>query len=193
MRVPWTLSAELPKMETPVPAVLANAAHPIPLTVLLRLGTALGLTSIAVLLKLSLGSAFIQSPFLVFFAAIMLSARAGGLTTGLLACAFAVGSIDYFFLPPALSLTIADPSRLAELLLFVLESLLIVWLTASLHAERRSSAAYVLGALEALRQEREALAKAEAERWRRVVLLLTRFLEQTPTPGLARVAALPTG
>src|SRR5262249_19106957 len=43
----------------------------------------------------------------LFFAAVMVSAWYGGLGTGLLAAALAVGTIDYFFLPPPSARVIA--------------------------------------------------------------------------------------
>jgi signal transduction histidine kinase len=97
------------------------------------------------------------APFILFFAAVVVSSWYGGLGPGLLAIAIAALVTDYFFLPPTQSLHMTQSSFL-ELLLFLLAALLIAWLTAALRsAYRRAEAAQI----------REKLARAEAERAQR--------------------------
>lgn len=97
------------------------------------------------------------APFILFFAAVVVSSWYGGLGPGLLAIAMAALVTDYFFLPPTHSLAMNQSSFL-ELFLFVLAALLISWLTAALRsAYRRAEAAQI----------REQLARAEAERAQR--------------------------
>ena len=94
------------------------------------------------------------APFILFFAAVVVSSWYGGLGPGLVAIATAVLVTDYFFLPPTHSPAM-DRSSFLELFLFLLAALLISWLTAALRsAYRRAEAA----------QLREQLARAEAER-----------------------------
>jgi signal transduction histidine kinase len=68
----------------------------------------------------------------LFFAAVALSARAGGLGPGLLATALSVLALDYFFLPPVYALGVAWADGLC-LAVFVLAALLF----SSLHAAQR--------------------------------------------------------
>ncbi len=85
-----------------------------------------------------------QSPFLVFFAAVMASAWYGGMGAGLLATALTALAADYFFMPPAYSLFLKGSSDTARLGLFILVSLMII----SLSSARRQL-------VKALRQERD--------------------------------------
>lgn len=97
------------------------------------------------------------APFILFFAAVVVSSWYGGLGPGLVAIAIAALVTDYFFLPPTQSLAMNQSSFL-ELFLFLLAALLIAWLTAALRsAYRRAEAAQI----------REKLARAEAERAQR--------------------------
>ena len=85
-----------------------------------------------------------RSPFLVFFAAVMVSAWYGGLGAGLCATASAASAATYFFLPPIYLLRVDDPGDLVRLGIFVLVSLLLV----SLSSTRRQL-------VRALRHERD--------------------------------------
>ena len=73
---------------------------------LLRYGVAVLAVGMAFLVKLLLDPLIVQeTPFLLVFGAIMISAWYGGLGPGLLAT-FAAGlATDYFFLPPTGSLS----------------------------------------------------------------------------------------
>jgi len=80
-----------------------------------------------------------ESPFLLFFGAVMLGAWFGGLGPGLLATALAALAADYFFLPPAHSLLIYDSGQGLLLALFVLEGSLLSLLVATMRSARRQS------------------------------------------------------
>jgi K+-sensing histidine kinase KdpD len=68
---------------------------------LLRYGVAGLAVALAVQLKLQLESvAVLETPFLLIFAAILVSTWYGGLGPGLVATAIATLIIDYLFLPP---------------------------------------------------------------------------------------------
>ncbi|MBD2102679.1 PAS domain S-box protein [Leptolyngbya sp. FACHB-261] len=125
---------------------------------LLRYGTAVLSVVLATILMLLLDPllAMTQSPFLLFFGAVMVSAWYGGLGPGLLATALSGLISTYFFLPPiySLSLSLVNGSRLS---LFLLEGALISVLSNALHVAKQ-------------RVER-ALAKLQSseERYRRLV------------------------
>jgi K+-sensing histidine kinase KdpD len=75
----------------------------------------------ALLVKLVLKSVIEQeSPFLIFFAPVLVSALYGGMRAGLLATFLAASLSDYFFLYPAYSLLNHDLGQNMQLLLFVL-------------------------------------------------------------------------
>ncbi|MBD2034925.1 PAS domain S-box protein [Leptolyngbya sp. FACHB-321] len=112
----------------------------------LRYGVALFCVLLALVLMLGLGSwmPIGSSPFLVFFAAVMVSAWYGGLGAGLCATAIAALAATYFFLPPIYVLRVSAPGDLVRLGIFVLTSLLLV----SLSSTRREL-------VRALRHERD--------------------------------------
>src|SRR5215210_496680 len=80
-----------------------------------------------------------ESPFFLFFGAVMLGAWFGGMGPGLLATALAALAADYFFLPPAHSLLIYDSGQGLLLALFVLEGCLLSLLVATMLSARRQS------------------------------------------------------
>src|SRR5215210_3528595 len=80
-----------------------------------------------------------ESPFLLFFGAVMLGAWFGGLGPGLLATALAALAADYFFFSPAHSLLIYDSGQGLLLALFVLEGSLLSLLVATMRSARRQS------------------------------------------------------
>ncbi|MBI3950424.1 MAG: PAS domain S-box protein, partial [Acidobacteria bacterium] len=112
---------------------------------LLRYGVAILSVALALLLTLRFSPLKNDSPFPLFFAAVMLSTWYGGLGPGLLATFCSVLGADYFILHPAYSLIVglADLLRLGA---FVLVALL----TSSLMAARQR-------AEEALRQAHDEL------------------------------------
>jgi len=108
-----------------------------PASRLLPYGVAVGSVGIALLLSLLLGPLITPNPFLLFFAAVALSARVGGVRTSLCAICLAVLCSDYFLMPPYGNLELS-PSDIARLLGFVLVAGLISLLTERL---RRAQAA----------------------------------------------------
>ena len=85
------------------------------------------------------------SPFMVFFAAIIIAAWFGGLGPGLLATALSTLLSWYFFLSPQLSFAVVSFGQALRLIVFVLEGVLISWLVEAMHSARRRAE----GALEA--------------------------------------------
>ena len=103
---------------------------------LLRYGVAVLAVGMAFLVKLLLDPLIVQeTPFLLVFGAIMISAWYGGLGPGLLAT-FAAGlATDYFFLPPTGSLS-GFSLETVPLLVFFLEGTLVCLLVEALRAAR---------------------------------------------------------
>ncbi len=95
--------------------------------------------SVATALKLLLAPAIDnESPFLIYFAAVMLTAWRGGLLPGLLATLLAAAISDYLFLTPTYTLLGHDTGQDLRLLLFVAEGTLISVLSVALCSDRRS-------------------------------------------------------
>ncbi|HLL41270.1 MAG TPA: DUF4118 domain-containing protein, partial [Rubrobacteraceae bacterium] len=102
----------------------------------LRYGVAVATVALALGLKLLIDPLIVQdTPFLLVFAAIMVSAWFGGLGPGLLATAIAAPITDYFFLPRVNSFSSPGVESL-PLGLFVLEGILVSSVVASLHHAR---------------------------------------------------------
>lgn len=94
--------------------------------------------AIALLMKLLLAPLITEeSPFLVSFAAVMVSARYGGMGPGLLAITLAALVSDYFFLVPLYSFFRQSSGQNLRLCLFVVEGVLISSLSAALHTARQ--------------------------------------------------------
>ncbi|MGH7359137.1 MAG: DUF4118 domain-containing protein, partial [Candidatus Rokuibacteriota bacterium] len=70
-----------------------------------------------------------ESPFLLLFAPVMLSAWYGGFGPGLVASGLAAGVIDYYFLAPVGSFRIHSLAQVIPLCMFVAEATLITYLT----------------------------------------------------------------
>ncbi len=103
-----------------------------------RLSVAVIAVLLSLLLKLALDPLIEEeSPFLLFFGAVMVSALAGGFKNGLLATALAALTADYFFLAPIGTLRTASSGQLLRLCLFMLEGGLISALTSALQTARR--------------------------------------------------------
>jgi len=77
-----------------------------------------------------------SSPFIVFFAAVIVAAWFGGLWAGLLAAALSAVLSNYFFLATQYSIEIATPAQGLRLAVFVLEAAIISWLVGALHSAR---------------------------------------------------------
>jgi PAS domain S-box-containing protein len=80
-------------------------------------------------------------PFILFYPAVVLAAWFGGLGPGLLTTMLSVFIAWYVFMPPAYSLTLSDPTGLAQLLIFLLASTMISFLAESLHRMTRKAQA----------------------------------------------------
>jgi PAS domain S-box-containing protein len=103
-----------------------------------RYGVAVLTVAIAFLLKLLLNFVIThESPFLVFFGAVLVSARYGGMGAGLLATFLSALVSDYFFLSPGYSFINPDLGQNLRLFLFVTEGILISEVVASLNAAKR--------------------------------------------------------
>ena len=87
-----------------------------------RYGAALGFTLAAFALKAALEQFIEQeSPFLLFFSAVMFSAWFGGLGAGLLATLLSALLSDYFFLAPSLTLRPGGSGQALRLVIFIIE------------------------------------------------------------------------
>src|SRR5918997_1856061 len=105
-------------------------------SLLLRYGVAGLVVGMAFLVKLLLDPLIVQeTPFLLIFGAIMISAWYCGLGPGLLATVAAGLATDYFFLQPASSFS-GFSLETVPLLVFFLEGTLVCLLTEALHASR---------------------------------------------------------
>ncbi|WP_017715713.1 PAS domain S-box protein [Kamptonema formosum] len=117
-----------------------------------RYGVAVLAVLVALAVKLLLDPLIpIESPFLLFFAAVMASALYGGLWPGVLATVLSALLGDCFFLSPTHSLLSPHLGQNVRLGLFVLEGLLISNIIAALSAAKRRSQLNQ----EALRQSEE--------------------------------------
>ncbi|MFP2923750.1 ATP-binding protein [Pyxidicoccus sp. 3LG] len=113
---------------------------------------------LALALQKGLWSFMSTSPFLFFFAAVMVAGWWGGWGPALVATALTLVAVDYFFLPPLHSFPVA-PGNTISLAFFALLALLMTKLNVMFRqadAERT----------ELLEREREARSKAEADRAR---------------------------
>src|SRR5215213_40899 len=103
---------------------------------LLRYGVAVLAVGMAFLVKLLLDPLIVQeTPFLLIFGAIMISAWYGGLGPGLLATFTGGLATDYFFLPPTGSLS-GFSLEAVPLLVFLVEGTLVCLLVEALRAAR---------------------------------------------------------
>src|ERR671911_53932 len=105
-------------------------------SLLLRYGVAVLVVGMAFLVKLILDPLIVQeTPFLLIFGAIMISAWYGGLGPGLLATVAAGLATDYFFLQPASSFS-GFSLETVPLLAFFLEGTLVCLLVEALRTAR---------------------------------------------------------
>jgi signal transduction histidine kinase len=117
------------RVTQPVPVVAARSA-------LGRYGLAVVLSLVALGVTLLLAPYIQSTRFIVFFAALALSAWYGGLGPGLLTAVFAVAAIDYYLIPPLASFRPQDPAGLVPLAAFVFVAALISSLSQSLQTAR---------------------------------------------------------
>lgn len=103
-----------------------------------RYSMALVSVAIALVLMLWLNpwAAMINSPFLMFFGAVIVSAWYGGKNPGLLATTLSAVISSYFFIYPTYSLQL-DFSNSLRLLLFILQGILISFLLEAAHTANR--------------------------------------------------------
>jgi len=124
-----------------------------------RYGFAVLTVAIALLLKLLLQAVIHnESPFLLFFAAVLVSARYGGMAAGLLATILSALLSDFFFLYPVHLFITPDWGQTLRLLLFVGEGIAISEVVVSLNSAKRRAELTKLEALhhqESLRQSEE--------------------------------------
>ena len=151
-----------------------------------RWGVALLAVAAAALLKLSIAPwVDRESPFLFFFAAVMVSAWYGGAGPGLLATLLAALVGDFLFVPPTFRFVALDRSKLVELTQFLVEGGVISLLGGALHRARwRAEAA--TGNERVAREESEAARAAldaAYERQYRIAETLQRSLLIKIAPG----------
>jgi PAS domain S-box-containing protein len=141
-----------------------------------RYGFAVLAVAIALLLKLLLNPLLeVESPFLLFFATVMLSAWYGGMKPGIVAAVLSALGSDYFFLSPTYSFLKGSLGQNVRLGLFVLEGLSISWLIAQLHAAKQT------GELNQRRlQESETQVRQLVDSKREALQKLTFHVENTP-------------
>ncbi|HEY9812966.1 MAG TPA: DUF4118 domain-containing protein, partial [Candidatus Sericytochromatia bacterium] len=114
-------------------------------------GVAILTVTLVLLVKVLLRSVLnVESPYLLFFVAIIISTYYGGAGSGLVATVMAALLNDYFFLPPYYALSansLALNIKLAiELTLFVLEALSIIWLIVKLRQAKQQAESKALEA-----------------------------------------------
>src|SRR5579864_5024740 len=102
---------------------------------LARYGFALAATTLASLLHFLTGAPDVDSDVMYFgfTAAILASAMLGGLGPGLLATGLSAFASAYLFLSPVFSLEVASDERMARLILFVGEGVLLSFVGHILH------------------------------------------------------------
>jgi PAS domain S-box-containing protein len=120
-----------------------------------------------------------SSPFMVFFAAVMVAAWFGGLGAGLLATALSAVLSNYYFLAPQYAIQSAIPAQGMRLTLFVLEGVLISAVVGALHAARWRAEA---NALKVKKDEEELRVRARQQQ--AVAELGRRALAETNFPVL---------
>jgi PAS domain S-box-containing protein len=103
-------------------------------------GFAFLVTLAALLLQLSLASFVLPTPFIFFFASVMLSGWKGGWGPGLLSAGMSALLTNYFFLPPRFSFSF-DPRHLFSIGLFLLISVIVTRLNVSQRAARTAAEA----------------------------------------------------
>jgi PAS domain S-box-containing protein len=113
-----------------------------------RYGVAVAVVGLTLALQFALMPAFggnpNSSPFLTFFAAVMIGAWFGGLGPGLLAVALSATLSWYFFLSPQYSFALETLGQAARLGVFVLLGVMISALVEAMHRARRRAETEVL-------------------------------------------------
>ncbi|MDQ3303601.1 MAG: PAS domain S-box protein, partial [Actinomycetota bacterium] len=122
-------------------------------------GIAVAAVAGATLLKLLLATVIQQeSPFLVFFFAVLASAWLGGWRAGLAATALAALSADFLFMSPYYSLAVDNSGQILRLVVFFVEGSLTSVIVSELYGARRQAeerAAEIQGYQENLKENEE--------------------------------------
>jgi len=127
-----------------------------------RYGVAAATVAAALAIKIALVPWVEQdTPFLLFFAAVLVAGWYGGLGPGLFGTALAAAGSAYFFMAPYRDFRVDDPVQRVRLALFGAEGLFISVLTSVLQAARRRADA---ATAESLRLERRILEASEQAR-----------------------------
>ena len=108
---------------------------------------AIAAVAVASLCSLVLSPAIERVPFALYFIAVIVAARVGGLLAGLLAAGLGLLAADYLIFAPRFELKVASPEELLALLILALAATVVGSITAQLRA-----------ATEAERRQRESLA-----------------------------------
>jgi PAS domain S-box-containing protein len=115
----------------PVRAILASPV--------VRYGTAIGVATLAVMLRLTLDPVWgLKFPYITLFPAIMLSAWLGGLWPGIVTTALAATAAEYFWIEPTDSWAVSEKGDLLGVLVFIVVGVVISALN---EAWRRGAAA----------------------------------------------------
>ena len=99
-----------------------------------------------------------RAPFVIFFPAVILAALYGGLRSGLIATALSALLADYFWIEPAGSFTLGQLGDRLALTIFVLSSVMAIWVIEVMRSAQKRAASAETQAL--LSAEREAAAEA---------------------------------
>jgi len=106
----------------------------------MRYGFAVLVVAATVLLKLVLARTIEgETPFLLLFFAVLVSAWRGGAGPGLLATGLATLAASYFFIPPINSFSIENIGQAVRLIQFILEGAFTTFLVAALQSSRRKA------------------------------------------------------
>jgi K+-sensing histidine kinase KdpD len=109
----------------------------LPRTVLLRYGVAVASTVVALGVSIVLRPVFETKSYLIFFAALTLSAWFGGHGPALLTTVLTIAFVDYYFLPPVHTFASLHP---LDLIAFVVFGLIGALISSLMQAEKRARA-----------------------------------------------------
>jgi signal transduction histidine kinase len=108
------------------------------MSLLLRYAIAVILVLIALVVRLLLETVLQDnSPFLLFFIAVVLATWLGGFRPGILATLLSVVAANFFLIEPRYTFFISETGPLIAAVLFVVEGLFLSWIVTALRAERK--------------------------------------------------------
>jgi two-component sensor histidine kinase len=138
------------------------------------IGLCLLYVALAALVRLILGELFGPTlPFATFFPAVLISALFGGAVMGGLSIALSLPIVWWAFMPPYNELKPITPALAADFLLFIVSSLLVVWLAV---VHRR-----LLASFAEKEQEREILAREIQHREKNILAVVFSLIRQSVT------------